>query len=200
MSVVTLTDAKTHLRMPLTDTSQDSAIQGFIDAATLHADFWFGPTSTRTVTNEVHDGGFPTILLRIVPVQSVTTLIEYVGLTPYVLTAQPPGSTVNSYGYSLDDPAAGLVVRRSGAGTPQEFLGGERSVVVTYVAGLATVPADIRLAALEDIRGLWQQTQQGGRPAFSGSAQEDTWNVGSLHLFPRLAELAAGPSRTPSIA
>lgn len=36
---------------------------------------------------------------------------------------------------------------------------------VTYTAGYADLPADLRLAVLELARHLWQSSQRGGRPA-----------------------------------
>lgn len=195
--IVSLADTKSYLR--ITSTNDDALLNIFINGAGAAATYWFGEWGSLTVTGEVHDGGYPTILLRHTPVLSITTLTEYVGVSAYTLTSQPEGSTVNNYGYSLDIPEAGLVTRRSGAGTPMPFLGGARCVVATYVAGRTSVPDDIYLAALEDIRGLWQQTQQGGRPNFGG-AEEAGWTVGPLHQFPRLASLAASSQRVPGIA
>ena len=77
-------------------------------------------------------------------------------------------------------------------------------VVVAYTAGIEDVSPDIRLAVLEDIRGLFQQTQQGMRPpAFGGGGGPgggDTWTVGPMRQFPRLAALLEGAGRTQSIA
>lgn len=195
--IVSLADVKSYLR--ITSTNNDALLNLYILGATAVATYWFGEINSLTVTGEVHDGGHETILLRHTPILSVTTVTEYIGISAYVLTSQPEGSTVNNYGYSLDLPEAGLITRRSGAGTPMPFLGGDRAVIVSYVAGRATVPDDVYLATLEDIRGLWQQTQQGGRPQFGGAENSD-WNAGPLHQFPRLASLAASSQRTSGIA
>ena len=195
-ALVSLTETKTHLN--ITTTNNDTQLQGFIDAAQAQADYWFGPTRRATYTNEVHDGGWPTIVLFNAPILSVTTIKEYIGVSEHDLTLQPPGSTVDNYGYSIDDPNSGIIVRRSAAGTPIPFFGGPRSIIVTYVAGSTSTAADIRMAMLEDIRGLWVQTQQARRP--TGMPDEDIWNAGPLRMFPRLAALSSGPSRIPSIA
>lgn len=199
MGLVTLEDAKEHLN--ITDSTHDVELQGFIDASTQFVTYITGPVVPTTFTNEVHDGGWPTIVLFNPPIISVQSVTEHLGPTSYALSLQPPGSTSDNYGYSLDDPESGILVRRSGAGTPMAFWGGRRSVVVTYLAGRATVPADIRMATLEDLRGLYQQTQQGGRPSYgSNVASDDSWSVGPMRLFPRLEALLEGPSRTQSIA
>lgn len=197
-AIVSLSEVKTHLN--ITTINNDGELQGFINAATAQADYWFGPTRRTSYTNEIHDGGWPTIVLFNAPVLSVETITEYIGPTAHTLTLQPPGSTVDNYGYSIDDPLSGVIVRRSAAGTPIPFFAGPKSVVVSYTVGSTAVSADVRMAVLEDIRGLWQQTQQARRPNMPASAVEDVWNVGPLRMFPRLAELASGPGRIPSIA
>lgn len=201
-ALVTLDDVRAHLNVPDEDDSHDVELQGFIDAATAQVQYWTGPVIPTTFTDEVHDGGYPTVALFNPPILTVASVTEYIGTVAYQLTAQPPGSTVDNYGYSLDDPLAGILVRRDGAGCPTRFMGGPRSVVVSYTAGLAAVPGDIRLATLEDIRGLYQQTQQGGRPSFGGGGggPDDIWSSDPIRAFPRLAALLDGPGRTPSIA
>lgn len=195
--IVTLADVKSYLH--ITSTNDDSLLTLFINGASASAVYYFGELTSLTVTNEVHDGGYETILLRHTPVLSIQSVTEYVGVTAYTLTSQPEGSTVNNYGYSLDLPEAGLITRRSGAGTPMPFLGGPRSVVCSYTAGRAAVPDDVYLAALEDIRALWDQTQQGGRPQFGGGEESD-WTVGPYHFYPRLQAMAISSERTPGIA
>jgi hypothetical protein len=157
---------------------------------------------TSTQFTETRDGGNPVIMLDNCPVITIDSVTEYVGVISYPLTSQPPGSTVSMWGYSLDDPAAGKLVRRSSAGMPMPFLGGHGSVVITYHAGQSTLPADLTLAILEDIRGLYQQTQQGGRPGGGaiGAGGDDQWTAGPMHLFPRLAMLLDSGTRTQSIA
>ncbi|GAC1373718.1 MAG: hypothetical protein NVSMB4_00580 [Acidimicrobiales bacterium] len=196
-SLVTLADTKLHLNIPATDTSNDVELQGFMDTASAIVGYEAGPI-TQTTFTETYTPSGSRIMLRQVPVVSVTSVVEYLGRISYTLTSQPPGSTVDNYGYSLDIPDAGLLVRRGGAGTETNFWGSP--VVVVYVAGLATTPPDIRLAALEDIRDLYQQSQQGQRPGGSGSAaQSDQWGPERNRMFPRLAALLDRASRTQSI-
>lgn len=197
--IVTLSDVHNHLNIPQDDATNDVELQGFIDAATSFITYIAGPVVPQSFIETYEVDGQDTVLLRNVPVQSIQSVTEYVGVVGYTLTSQPPGETVDNYGYSLDIPSQGLLVRRSGVGTRMNFIG--PVVVIAYTAGRDTVPGDMRLAALEDIRGLYQITQQGGRPAFgTGGDGSEQWNVGPLHLFPRLAALLEGPSRVQSIA
>lgn len=201
MSSVTLSDVHDQLNIPASDTTHDAELQRYLDAADGYIAYRIGPLTPTQFTGEVHDGGWPTIALFNVPVISIQSVTEYLGETAYPLTSQPPGSTVDNYGYSLDDPASGILVRRSGAGTAIRFLAGPRSVVVDYTAGWQTVPPEVQLAVLLDIQGLYQLTQQGGRPQFSGDGAEyEQWAGSPMHPFPRLGALLDGPSRTPSIA
>lgn len=203
MSVVSLSEVHDVLNIPATDTSKDTELQRYIDAAEATVAYIAGPLTSTSYT-ETRDGGSPVIMLDNCPVISIDSVTEYVGTVAYTLTAQPPGATSSFYGYSLDDPAAGKLVRRSNAGMPMPFMGGRGAIVITYHAGQATLPADVKLAVLEDIRGLYQQTQQGGRSNLGGGAigagGDDTWNAGPLRLFPRLAMLLDSSSRTQSIS
>lgn len=206
-ALVAMSDVLRHCGLAQTDTTYLVELQTMIDAATPIVEYITGPINPLVVTSEVYPTthGESRLILRSVPVQSVQSVIEYIGITAWTLTSQPPGATVNNYGYSLDRPEAGLLVRRSAFGQEMPFLG--TVVVVSYTAGLPVingvtqVPPDVKLAVLEDIRGLFQQTQLGGRPKFGASlADEDGWTVGPLHLFPRLAAVLEGRARTQSIA
>jgi len=199
MPIVTLSDVHEHLNIPDDDVSHDIELLGFIDAAEAIITYSVGPVDETTFT-EVHSGGGPTIVLDNPPVLSVVSVVEYVGPTAYVLTQAELGSPTGAYSFSLDDPAAGIICRRYTGGLAGNFAGGYRNVQVIYTAGRTSVPGDIQMAVLEDLAGLYQQSQQGGRPSFSGSAEEETWSAGPVHLFPRLAMILTGPSRTPSIA
>ena len=198
-ALVTLDDVADHLN--LTDLTNAGELAGFIDAATAFVEFQTGPIIPREVT-EVHNGGGVRIILDNPPVLSVTSVTEYVGPTGYALTQTELGTTAGSYSFSLDDPQRGIITRRYNGGLAGPFMGGISNIKIVYTAGRDAVPADIRMAVLEDLRGLWAQTQRGnssGRPVPGG----DTWTESPMNpigTFPRLAALLAGPSRTPSIA
>lgn len=198
MTIVTMADVHGQLNIPDADTSHDAELQGYIDAAAAIVGYEVGPI-TPTQFVETHRPAGSTVMLDQSPIISVVSVVEYWGRLAHSLTLQPPGSTVDNFGFSVDLANAGMLVRRSSAGTEISFLG--TPVVVTYVAGYSVVPADVRLAVLEDIRGLYQQTQQGGRPSLTGGGGPagDAWSSGPTHLFPRLAHILSGPSRTQSV-
>jgi hypothetical protein len=195
--LVTLPQVKAHLGMPAGDTTHDTELQAFIDAATPIVEYITGPVNPVTTTETLDVAGCSFVVLSKVPVISVTSAIEYLVTQPFTLTAQPPGSTTSNYGYSIDRPESGLITRRGITGMPMNFLGS--TLVITYTSGLASVPADIKLAALEDIRGLWQQTQQGIRPNFR-SMEEDSWMPQDMRMFPRMAAILEGRKRTQALA
>lgn len=203
MAIVTLADVHGHLNIDTSDTSRDAELQGFIDAATATVTYITGPQAATTYT-ETRDGGGPVIMLDNPPILSITSVTEFFTPGGMVLTQVPLGSsTGNAFSYTLDDPIAGKITRRM-SGYETSFLGGRNSVVIVYSAGTAAIGADVRLAALEDIRGLYQQTQQGGGRSLGGGAigagGDDQWSVGPMRLFPRLQELLSGSQRTQSIA
>lgn len=202
MAVVTLTQIHDVLNIPVADTSHDAELQRYIDAAAATVAYITGPLTATTYT-EVRNGGSPVIMLDNPPVLSITSVVEYIGSSAYTLTSQPLGGSSDNYGFDLVDPAAGKLVRRGSNGVVQPFRGSRSSVVITYVAGLLTVPADVQLAVLEDIRGLYQQTQQGsavGGGSIGSGGGDESYNFGPSHLFPRLNSLLEGPNRTQSIA
>lgn len=199
-SLVSMPDVYAHLNLNKADTSYQAELQGFIDAATGIFTYHCGPIAATSFTeNWTITPGQSQINLLQCPVLSIQSVIEYVGLTAYTLTEQPRGSTVNNYGFSLDMPSGGTLVRRSSSGMPCAFIGDE--VVVTYTAGRATIPPEVRLAALEDIRGLWQQTQQGSNVRFN-SSDSDTWMMRhvAVKFFPRIQSIIDGQMRQGAIA
>ena len=197
-SWVTLAEVKDMMNMGPTDTAHDVKIQTFIDSATPVIEYIVGPVLPQTFTENHRTYGQSKIVLRNPPVISITTLTEFIGLTAYTLTEQEPGATTNNYGYALDVAGNGVVTRMSSVGTEMGFIG--NVVTVTYLAGLLTVPADIRLAAIEDVRAMFQQTQLGGRPQFGGGpSQEDGWSPSPIASFPRLRMLLERARRIPSI-
>ena len=195
MSLVTLAETKLQLNIPTSDTTQDAELLIYIDAATEVVEFVTGPIVPKQYVNEVHDGGYPFIMLFNPPILTVDSVVEYLGRIAYTITPQPLGSTVDNYGYSLDSPATGKLTRRSGAGTPMSWLSGRSSIIVTYTAGRVLVPAAVRLAALLDIGDIWQKTQQGGRD----QASDDVW-MGAPVSFPRLKSELESTARVVGIA
>lgn len=199
--LATLADVHAHLNIPTTDTAHDAELQGFLDAASDLVQYDTGPITSTVITGEVHNeaAGADRIVLFNTPVISIQSVTEYVGPQVRTLTSQPLGSAdYDNFGYDIPDLYQGVVYRRIGSGVLGSFFG---YVIVSYTAGLASVPPAVRLAVLEDIRGLYQQTQLAGRPAFGGAgAEDDAWTGGPLNLFPRLEMLLHKYARTQAIA
>jgi hypothetical protein len=196
MGLVTLADVKEFLN--ITVSAHDARIQRYLDAAASQIAYITGPIAPQQFT-ETFDGGGTFIMLRNPPVLAVLSVIEYIGLTPWTLTNQPPGSTTSQYGYSLDEPSSGKLVRRNSAGMAQRFMGGDQSIVVTYTAGMSVVDPAIYLAVLEDIRGLYSQSQFGAQPTPGGHEPDDLWSS-PMSTFPRLQAILQGFQRIPGIA
>lgn len=193
---VSLAEVKQHLQMDLTKTTNDVELQRFIDAAETAIGHRVGPLTPITVT-ETHDGGDASIYLRKLPVGSVTTVTEVVGNIIYTLTNQPPGQSVDAWGYTVNS-TTGRVIRRTASGQPYRFVPGMENVTVTYQAGWATLPDDLVAAVKELVRHLWK-TQRGnnsGRPGF----EDEPVVVGAFSSWPeRVVELVQ-PYNSPRVA
>ncbi len=170
--IVKFSDAISELNLPGTPSDGGVKLQNFINAAQAVIEDMVGHVIDTTVT-EIYDGGNTTIYLRQLPVLSITSIVETIGLIDYNLTNQPVGAPVDNFGFSLDDPNTGRITRRSAGSQPFPFYKNTGNVSVTYTAGRTTVPPNIYLATLELLRFWWQQGQQGLRPGF-GQPTADT--------------------------
>ncbi|MGA5819728.1 hypothetical protein ACPC54_17945 [Kitasatospora sp. NPDC094028] len=201
MSIVDLASVKLHLNIPSSDTRQDTELGRFISAADDQARYVCGPVTAELHT-EWYDGGRPVISLDWQPVASVTSVTEFVASSTWNLTEQPlGGGGMDSYGYTVD-LARGTITRRA-VGQDVPFPRGLKNVRVVYTAGPGVVAPTVFLGALELVRHLWQQTQQGGRPKFgaTGSFDGDGAAVPMGFALPaRVLELWAPFRRAPGVA
>lgn len=178
--ILSLTDAKRHLNIPLDDTTSDEELRGFIEAATPVVEDVVGPVVARAYT-EVHSGG-PFLVLGHNPVISLTSLAPVLASgTAYEVA-------------DLDVDTEVGVVRRLDGG---RFCGPLRS---TYRAGRVIVPANISQGAKEVIRHMWD-TQRGHSGARPGFGEEEFVTTGSGFTVPRrVMELLAPHKRAPLVA
>lgn len=139
--LVSLAEAKAHLQIADTTTTYDDEITRFVDVVTELCESYTGTALYARTVTETHDGGDTVLLLRRLPVVSVTSVVV-------------DGTTQSTDSYAVDT-VSGLVRSLAGAigSDPQD-------TVVTYRAGRSTVPARARHAALEALRHLWA-TQRG---------------------------------------
>ena len=179
-AIVTLDDVHDFLGIPTDQTSKDTVLQRYIDAATRWVTFFSDGIIPTVYTDEVHSGGKPQIVLFNTPILEVASIVEYVAANAYPLTDSEAGQNF-TYGYSIDNASQGIITRRWN-GIVGSFMAGENNVVVTYTAGFATIPEDIQTAVLMDIQGLYYASQQGAVPDSTGvgsGADADDGNVGA---------------------
>ena len=195
-TIVTLADVKAHLNIDTID--DDTELQNFLEATTPIIEKIAGPVIVQTVTEYVNGGG-PVITLNYQPVISITSITETVGNINYTLEPVVLGTSTSQYGYTLDTNR-GRVTRRN-FNTDTTFADGLGNVKIVYSAGRASIPKNIRLAALELVNHWWSMSQRnrnGGRPAFGG---EDVLNMGAGFAIPnRVRELLQPDPQLPGIA
>lgn len=178
----------------------DTRLAQMITAVSRRVDDKCGPVVQRTISGEEHprrqgrDLG-NAIYLRYRPVASVTTITEYVGTSPQVLTAEN-FPTVTGNDYRLVNNGLSGVVERRNSGYPWAFAAGSQygRVIVTYVAGryasTAAVDAKFKEAAAAILLRLWKR---GGGPWAGGSDPfTDSSGIGFFRAVdPMIAEFLA---------
>lgn len=148
--ILTLDEAKGYIGE--TGATNDTRIARLVSAVSDEIDRMCGPVIARTITDELHDGG-PTVLLKMRPVLSCSSVIERSGDTFTTLTAWSWASPPDD-GFRLDG-GPGILHRRSGH-TACSFPCGPETVKVTYSAGryAATASTDAGLMAFKEAAGL----------------------------------------------
>ena len=197
IDIITLQDAKEFLN--ITDTRFDAELPAYITTA---SQMWVnkaGPVAGSPTYSETYDGGVPRIVLRHVPVQSVTSVVESYGTqVRYTLTEQTlqAGGDNSAWGYSVD-LSTGLLTRRA-AGVAVPFAVGQRNVRVTYTAGFSEVPEDIQHAIRLLVAHLWT-TQRGGsrRP---GQGGQEGYEPGTSYSWPHRVEEILAAYYVPGVA
>ena len=200
MALITLQEAKSFLRFKDTTgpSPDDDKLTEVIDAASAVAEFYCGDLTAATYT-EVHDGGGPAIYTRHTPVVSVMSLTEYIGSITYTLTNQPLGQSVDAWGYTIDDPEAGRIVRRSASGIAWRFVPGVGNVSITYSTGRVPPPAQVTLGVKLVVKHLWD-SQRGAMPMAQEAGDGESLVPGLGYAVPnRAIELFQTVPRTPVI-
>jgi len=191
IGVVSLNDVKTHLNIPLTDTTSDEELRSFMDAATDLIENYLGIIiGKRTFTSELYDGGNEFIRIMNPKVVSITSIYEN-------------GNLLNSNQYFVDP--TGQRLYRLGSGTLYAtnsygyWTAGVNNVSVTYVAGFANPPAAVRQGTLETIRHLWQ-TQRGAMNVMGRVLNGDEMYQTPTYSLPRRAMELLDPASLPGMA
>lgn len=196
--IVELADVYDHCAIATPNAALDAKFTRYIAAVTDVIDNAVGDILPTTY-DEYHDGGGHFVVVDHTPVISVQLVTEFYGMSVYTLTEQPLDGSVamNYFGYSVDYKT-GQIARRNRGAEAALFAIGDKNVHVQYTAGIgSTVPASLQLAALEDIRVLYQTTELGNR---FGSDDEPVDMRSPLRLYPRVMQLLAGFERVPGVS
>jgi hypothetical protein len=157
--LVSASDVRTHLN--LTDTTQDAELVGFISAAQAMVENITGPVLPAVYT-ETFNGGQTELVLSEYPVLSITSVVENSqGTASTLAELVAPYSDTTGLSYRVDY-SIGTLTRWSGT-MQSRWAAGLGTVTVTYTAGRASVPPDVRLATLRLIEHLWTSQQNSGR-------------------------------------
>ena len=162
MALITLTEAKTHLNIPLTNTNFDAELTDFLSVATDLVQGYADRTWETATVTEIQDGGSDTFLLRSGPVTSVTSVtVDGVALAATAYTVNKPSGIVMTYSATRE---------------------WSQNVTIVYVVG-ATVPALAKQATKEAVRHLWQTQRgsMGGRNPLGG----EEYSAGMSFSLPR---------------
>ncbi|MEV0149104.1 MULTISPECIES: hypothetical protein [unclassified Nonomuraea] len=160
--LVSLADARAHLN--ITTGADDVELAEVVRAATAAVERHVGAVLRRVYVEE-HPGGYA-IALHHTPVLSVASAS---GVLPGVPDLAAADLQV--------DGSSGVLRRGTGA-----WIAGP--VRVTYTAGRAEVPPNVRLATLIIIQHLWETQRGSALPRFGG---EDTWDPRQAFAVPRRA-------------
>lgn len=164
--VLTLAEAKQQLNLSGT-TAYDTELPLWISGISERLDALIGPIVRRTISNELHDGGYHTIYLRHYPIRAITTVIEYNWLTPLTLAPESnPSKPADAYlteAYEMDRTLISQRIRRRYGGITGLFVPGKQNVVCTYEAGrvdnTASVSGKIKIAAGVMLQNAWRSQE-----------------------------------------
>jgi hypothetical protein len=140
--LISLNEAKKHLRIPDTMTTSDDQIIDFIAASVRTVEFYVGPCLPRTVVEYI-DGATRVFALKTTPVLSVTSIVPY----------QHAGSSFTGSDVIVDSDGVVRIIN------PSKVFG-YGYYEVTYIAGRTVVSANIT-QAIKIILGHMWETQRG---------------------------------------
>ncbi len=191
--LVTLTETKASLRLP--SNASDGLLAAWVSAVSVRVDELCGPVVNRTITDEFHDGGWPSIYPRFVPVSSVTSLSEYDSAGTVTALSAEDYDTKPASAFLVD----GEVVRRRASGADALFVSGRRNVRLTYVAGrvasTAAVTEQFKRAALVIVAHMWREEHGQASTSFAGD--DGLVTVGAGWAIPRRARDLLGNEMRP---
>lgn len=175
-TIISLADAKRHLRMPAASTADDEQLRSFCEVVTAVVEDVSGRTIVRRTVTEQHTTYGRDLALFVAPVVSLTSITDVAGIR-----------TWNVADYSFD-PESGWLSPLPGKAP----LAGR--VDITYEAGMASPPSRYVQAALVTLRHLWesQRVPVGGRQVGNAAAVDQLVTVSGWSI-PHAAVDLIGP-------
>jgi hypothetical protein len=184
----------------LGDTTKDDKIREWLNTAGDLVENVTGPIRPR-LTTEYFDGGSPQVVLRPRWVSAIRSVTETRASALQTLTEQPLGASVDGFGYTWNRDT-NVITRRTYGGSTLNFASGTGSVVVTYVAGLTTIPGPVQLATARLIGHWYRKNEVAFRSAsFGAPAGDDAMNLPGNYMLPNeVTELLESWRRPPGLA
>ena len=165
-ALVTLAEAKSYLRID--GSSEDTLLETLINGSTHQLETYTGrKLKSRTYTAEDYDGtGTPELILREYPVSSVASvnmdrLRQFGAGTAVSLELLTVSGDEGRLTFTPGYVSSGLGIAR--------FLTGTKVVRITYTAGYATVPDDLKLACLKVVAIHFAHSREGADGVVSES-------------------------------
>ena len=157
--LVSVDEAVAHLRSAniTTSDSDREQLQWFCMVATAAVERDLGRAAVRRVVTETHNGGYDRLILRTGPIIGITTVTE-------------SGATLTPVTDFVPDLLTGELYRGSSTALAH-WASGRQNIVITYQAGYANPPREVREAALGLVQELWQVSQQAPHPLLEEQAE-----------------------------
>ena len=186
-AIISLVEARLALNIPASSTKDDDDLRFYIDAATPVIEDLCGPVVARNVTL-TFDGG------RVgIPLGAAVRSVLSVSVGGVAL----PSSSFTFGRGSVLRYGAGQFIGSGGDAVSARWPAGLNTVVVTARVGFDSIPPNLRGAAREQVRFLWQNGKQSKR---GGSDADSTETPSGFLTHRRVVELCAGNLRAPTVA
>jgi uncharacterized phiE125 gp8 family phage protein len=190
--IISLADAKAHLRFPADYDVDDEELRLFIASTTALIEHEVGPVLPADHTEIVQ--AVDTIVLSKAPVLRVSSIATTFPLADYAFSASQ---------YVLDGPS-GILRRIPFIGGPLDWSTNWTpglypmaiQLTVTYTAGRPTVPAALQAAARIIVENLWESRRIAGSQSPGG---DEVQQFGREVIPARAIELMAPYRRAPRI-
>ena len=168
---ISLADARTYLKIPSSDTDDDSLLETLINYSYKALEKYIGHQIISATYTEFYDGdGTRLLVARKWPIISVTSVhvdierdFESVDL-------------VDSGNYVTDTDNGIIEIFQEEATGPTVFERGIKNVKVIYVAGFAAIPNDVKLAGLRHVAYLYRQENTEGTTSQSLGGKSESYD------------------------